>query len=374
MTKNGRFLLGLTAATMLLWSCSADDGARRGEPSAPPVAISFSAMTEDNGITRTASNTLTLDGSGTNEMSLRANGFGVFASHTGFHPYVSSTTTSNLMWNQQVADTDMDGTWTYSPITYWPNSDENVNEYVTFFAYAPYSDGSTDAASACIKDFSLAGETGDPWLLYQLGGSETANGPDGWKARQVDLLYDFQKDQLRPFPVMEVVRFHFKHALACVGDYITLTCSDDLQDRLKALSASTGNTVTLAFDLLSLHYELTSKAKLVLNGSTQPNWKVVDSGETMVHRYLALDPENDFVLATATSGSSCTLTDYMVSNQGIFYIPIEVGNNIQKVTATIYYVVSTGQEGVVKATVNLNPLADAGNGRHLNLILSIPDL
>ena len=358
----------LTVAAVLLYGCKADDAAQGDYPSVQPAAIMFS-VTDGGGHTRTAPNTLTLDGSGTNEQSLKTSGFAVFASHTGFHPYVSSTTACNLMWNQKVTYDDTAGAWIYNPIVYWPNSDEELSEYVSFFAYAPYSDGSTDAASACIVDFSLPGETGDPWLLYQLGGTMYADGADGWKASQVDLLYDFQKDQLRPYPPSaSKVNFSFKHALACVGDRITVTCSDALKAQLKALYA--GSNVTFTLNKLRLDYELTPKGKLLLNGTSQPNWKAVDSGDPLVHRFLVLQP--DHVLATATSSSNCTLTDYIATNQGVFYIPVEVGSNIQKLTATVYYTLSTGDEGAIATTINLSSIADYGRGSDLNLILSLP--
>lgn len=350
-------------ALMIVFSCSADD-AGRGESPLQREAIVFSAQ---EGTTRTAPNTLTLDGSGTNEASLKTDGFGVFAATTGFHPYVSSTVSCDLLWNQPVTYDDALSQWTYSPVAYWPNTDEELTEYVTFFAYAPYSDG-TDP-DGCIVDFSLPGETGDPWLVYQLGGSTTADGANGWKAKQRDLLYDFRKDQQRPYPPTAArVVFSFKHALACVGDRITLTCSDALQTELKELAASTGTTVTLTVERLALDYRLTAKARLVLNSSTTPNWKTVESGEPQVHRYLVLNAQQ--VIATATSGTSCTLTDYAANDQGIFYIPLETGGHAQQVTATVYYRLSTGDEGILKSTTTLSSVAAAGDGRSLHFVLN----
>jgi len=149
----------------LVAGCSlTDEDASQRLDSQSRTAIGFSVA--DPAATRTASNTLTINGTGTNEQSLRAKGFGVFASHTGSHPYVSSTTTCNLMWNQQIEWNSTAVRWTYDPVVYWPNTDDGASEYVTFFAYAPYSDGSSDESSACIVDFSLSGETGDPWLTY----------------------------------------------------------------------------------------------------------------------------------------------------------------------------------------------------------------
>jgi len=364
-----------TASALLLIACSLvdednDDCTKAGEQPGSAIAFTVSDDGDSTALTRTAPNTLTLDGSGTNELKLQDEGFGVFASHTGFHPYVSSTTTSNLMWNQKVAYDNSRSQWDYTPTAYWPYTEDGLDEYVTFFAYAPYSDGSTDDHAACIVDFSLPGETGDPWLVYQLGGTMYADGADGWKARQVDLLYDFQKDQKKPDTPAGVVSFSFKHALACVGDRITVTCSDALQTQLKNLSNISGSAVTLTLNTLRLDYELTQKGKLILNGKTQPNWQTVNSGDVLVHRLLVLNP--DHILATATSVSACTLTDYTATDQGVFYIPIQVGTNTQKLTATAYYTLSTGDDGAIATTINLDSVTDSGTGRNLNLSLSLP--
>ena len=366
-------LLLMLLVGLFLTSCSdIEENTSRHIGDQSVSAIGFSV--EVPSTTRTASNTLTKDGTGTNEQSLKAKGFGVFASHTGNHPYVSSSTTSNLMWNQQVDWNSTAAKWAYDPVVYWPNADDDVSDYVTFFAYAPYSNVSSGTSSSCIVDFSLPGETGDPWLIYQLGGSTNADGSDGWKACQVDLLYDFLKDQQRPASPSDLITFNFRHALACVGDQITLTCGDDLQRRLKRLYAGTDGTadVTLTINRLSLDYELTSKAKLVLNGSIQPNWKPVESGETLVHRYLEFEP--DHVIATVTSASNFTPADYTVYNQGLFYIPLEVGGSGQQLTVTVYYTVSTGSTGTLVSTVSLGDVASAGNGNNLKLTLSIPNL
>ena len=174
---------------MLLTGCSntgeyaGDSPQGRAETDRPGSAIAFS-VGDSTALTRTAQGTMTLDGSGST-VSLRDRGFGVFACHTGVHPYVSTSTTANLMYNQQVTYDGSASAWTYDPLVYWPNSDDGVPEFVTFFAYSPYSSN----AKGCIADLSRPDEQGDPWILYQLGGTE-----DDWQSSQVDLLYDFQKD------------------------------------------------------------------------------------------------------------------------------------------------------------------------------------
>ena len=89
------------------------------------------------GGTRTAEGTMTLDGSGAHEQSLKTQGFGVFASHTGVHPYVSTSTAINLMHNRHVTYDNGLGVWTYSPLAYWPNGEDGADQLVTFSPTRP---------------------------------------------------------------------------------------------------------------------------------------------------------------------------------------------------------------------------------------------
>lgn len=71
-------------------------------------------------------------------------GFGVYAYYTGqetWQEYKNSNPgfTPNFMKNTHV--TYSSGSWTYSPLKYWPN---NTNDKVSFFAYAPYSKSSSN--------------------------------------------------------------------------------------------------------------------------------------------------------------------------------------------------------------------------------------
>lgn len=323
-------------------------------------------------LTRTAEGTMTLDGSGGTE-SLRDKGFGVFACHTGVHPYVSTSTTANLMWNQPVAYNGTTGQWEYSPLVYWPNGLTGSEEYVTFFAYAPHSDHASD----CIIDMSNPEETGDPWILYQLGGESQASGLTGWKARQVDLLYDFQKDQQRGQDVTKQVEFSFKHALASIGDKVTVSCDATVADRLKAVW--TGSPVTMTVSNITVDYLLTRKGKLILNSSGIPNWQAVESEDAKVHRIVTFSP--DIVMAEATSADNCTMADFeSPAGQGVFYIPLEVGADKQQATVTADYVVTAGvpayivSEGTVSASVDLSFISNASENRDLSVKLKIPEI
>lgn len=365
----------------LFSSCSHDDRTEGTVLSVPRDAITF-GVTENDTVrtvpsvrsgTRTAQGTMTLDGTGGTE-SLKEKGFGVFACHTGVHPYVSTSTTSNMMWNQQVSYDLGSRTWTYTPIVYWPNEAGEADQYVTFFAYGPHS----DRANGCIADMSRPEEVGDPWILYQLGGKSYADGEDGWKARQVDLLYDFKKDQKRTFPISSnKIIFDFKHALACIGDQINVSVGESAKTRLKGIYY--GSPVTLTVSTITIDYQLTRKGRLVLNSSGQPNWQAVDSEDSKVHRTLVFTP--NLVMAKATSSSACTTTGFSSgAGHGVFYIPLESGSNKQKVTVSAEYTITTGSpvyvvsEGTIEATVDLSYISNASEGRNLNVTIQIPEI
>ena len=361
-------------AILLFTGCSASDEAQ-GTPAATGSALVFS-VTEGEGTTRGAATrapqaTMTLDGTA-GTVSLKDKGFGVFACHTGAHPYVSTTTTANLMYNQLVSYDDGEGVWQYAPLVYWPHGTTGDKDYVSFFAYAPHS---TQAAD-CIVDMSRDDETGDPWLLYQLGGNELPDGPAGWKACQVDLLYDFQRDQQKSDNPSTRVGLNFKHALAAIGDRITVTCDESVATRLKGVYED--SPVVLTVTQITLDYLLTRKGRLVLNGTTQPNWQAVDSEDAKVHRTLTFTPNLAMVQATSASDSSITPFD-SGEGHGIFYIPIESGSAKQQVTITAQYTISTGvpaevvEEGSVNAVVDLSFISNASEGRNMDITLRIPN-
>lgn len=360
----------LALLLLSLSSCSddapADDAWRRAH--AVPISFGTAADVADPGpaiATRTAWGTLSLDGTSPG-WSLRERGFGVFASHTGTYRYASSTARPNLMWNQPVTYTNAEDVWAYSPLVYWPTTDAGADEYVSFFAYGPYSDGTTGDAAAAIVDFSLPGQTGDPWLLYQLAGTE-----DDWRSSQVDLVWAQVLDRTRPVSVFEPVVLDFHHALACYGDGLTFAPSEACRTRMCDLCTRYATPVSLTLTSLTLDYELTSKGRLVLNSTGDaPNWQPVLSGPLRVHRRITLSPNQ--VIAHATSATACTLTPYEASDQGIFFLPIDISGEPQQLTVTAAYTLSIGQAGTSTLVVSLAG-ARAGERHNLRLNFTLPD-
>lgn len=361
-------LLAATAAALLLSmtlpGCTTDESAPDAEAARQPIAFG----TDGIGPTRTAPGTITLDGTNAGEVSLRSEGFGVFACHTGLHPYVSSSVTPNLMWNQQVTYDNANAVWDYTPLVYWPNTSEGLYPYVSFYAYAPYAAApgtGTTAAERCIVDMSLPVEQGDPWLVYQLGGSD-----DDWQAHQVDLLYDFQRDQQQG-DVAHRVDFRLRHALACAGDKIQVVCSTELLQQL--MNAYSGTPVSITLNRITLAYTLLRKGRLWLNSTDKPRWESVASESPTVERLLTLQPPSGHVLATATSATACDTDNYSATNQGIFYIPLSVEGCTQQVTITVDYTTSTGLNGSLTTTVDLTAVAEASTNRSFRIVLPAID-
>lgn len=364
---------------LLIVGCAEEDASRdpqvNGSAMVKGMPIDFG--TDDAGdttrispyLTRANVNILNLSG-------IQTSGFGVFAAHTGLHTYANSSISSNFMHNQKVTyHTDH---WEYSPTKYWPNGEDGseMPDYISFFAYAPYS----ETASACITDFPLPIEMGDPWLIYRLADDVTS---------QVDLLYatpvlDKTKPASTATDAEKKVNFKFKHALACVGDKVTTSISEDLGDLLKAEVASKASLTQIEVILrkVSIVYTLTQKGKLSLASSTAL-WKPVMSGEFTTKRTVTVfDSSTDGGTQTlATITGEVAANEYSVNDKGVFYIPLQVGNEPQQATCTIDYTIhrtfddasTTDFNGSTTKTVNLREAGGEIAGAHLNLELQLSD-
>ena len=362
---------------LLMVGCAEEDASRdpqvNGSAMVKGMPIDFGA--DDAGdttrispyLTRAAVNTLNLSG-------IQTSGFGVFAAHTGLHTYANSSISSNFMYNQKV--TYSSSNWTYSPIKYWPNGEDgsDLPDYISFFAYAPYS----ETASACITDFPLPIEMGDPWLIYRLADDV---------ASQVDLLFatpvfDKTKPASTATAAEKKVQFKFKHALACVGDKVTTSVSEELGNLLK--DEVTGNAsldqITILLNKVSIVYTLTQKGKLSLASSTAL-WKPVMSGEFTTKRTVTVfdGSTSPFTLATITDAVAAN--EHSVSDKGVFYIPLQVGNEPQQATCTIDYTIhrtfsdasTTTFNGNTTNTIGLQAAGGEVAGEHLSLNLNLSE-
>ena len=349
--------LAVLLAVMLPTGCT-DNGLPQEQMPVQEEAIAFSVSTGgDTRATGEIGTTTVLQGS---------TGFGVFASYTRQWRYSTTTVSPDFLCNQKVKWDDEVKAWTYNPLKYWPNGEgegigqgqSEIAHQVSFFAYAPWSDftstSTTSPAPAnCITDCSQTYEQGDPWVLYRLAGEEGGDPT----AQQVDLLYavcDYDHyglgdglcniDLTKP-EVTKRVGFTFNHALGIVGDNVTVKASTDLQAILKAeVDGSVVTAISLVLQSITIDYTLTSKARLMLYARDgKPNWKTVTSENVKTKRRVSIT-EIAHTLYTY-NGSVGTSTDYNPgwTGKGVFYIPIEGDDYVQRASITVgYRVVRTG--------------------------------
>ena len=227
--------LMMAAAAALFAACSSNDLAEEKapqttQPTVEEQAVTFDAYTS-RGTTRAGYegtlNTELLKGS--------ANGFGVFGYYTNNEGY-SETAVPDFMYNQQVKFEG--GTWSYSPVKYWPNEfgTEAVSEridYLTFFAYAPYvtAEPKTGKVAETSDETGIIGLTrnttiGDPLVKYAVNFNPTKCVDLCWGVADANFTETVSSvptnDIKAKTPYINVIKpqtdsrikFDFKHALA----------------------------------------------------------------------------------------------------------------------------------------------------------------
>lgn len=272
------------------------------------------------------------------QAALQASGFGVFACHTGDLTYETTSVQPNFMYNQAV--NYVSSAWNYEPVKYWPQA----QDHISFFAYAPYE--ASPSMEKCIAAFSPVDALGDPWLLYKLA-PEVED--------QVDLLYGIKAETGAPWLDVQrqnaAVNFTFRHALACIGDEITIAASPELKQLLTAAGASltiTGVTVN--------YTNLTAKGRLVLNSTGSPKWEGVYSGNLTTSRSVSKTG-----LSVALSTLADAAPQALSTGQGLFYIPLTLEDKpAQQASVTVYYTYSAGPvDGSTSASFPLSETAGA---------------
>ena len=193
-----RFFIVLAFA--LLASCSTlvdldDAGKEQGKAS--PVAVGFEAY-----VTRATKAGQTGDLTTDN---LKTAGFGVLGYSSNGIPF-NERLTPDFMYNQPV--TCPAGTWTYDPIKYWPNEE---NDRVSFFAYAPFVEVTpATGLVAAEPESGILGLShylaeGDPQVWYR-----TTLTP----GKDVDLCWGLPFLNQAKQHTNERLQFEFHHALS----------------------------------------------------------------------------------------------------------------------------------------------------------------
>lgn len=190
-------------------------------------------------------------------------GFGVFAYYTMGEKY-DPNAKPNFMYNQKVyKDAEV---WKYEPVKYWPNEfgDAAISDevdYVTFFAYAPYTEfepttGDVKAANEKEQKYNIISvnkntATGDPIIKYVvdtdpatsvdlLWGVAAATAKDKYSAIGGNTVTVTEGmpfiDMVKPNnPMDDKLSFNLKHSLAKVKftiDYIADAITPGYSDKV----------------------------------------------------------------------------------------------------------------------------------------------
>ena len=175
-------ILLFAAAALAMVACTKTEELNKAENKAQDESIKFEVYAQRGLATKAG-----VAGTNDNE-NIGTRGFGVFAYYTAGEKY-DNNAKPNFMYNQKV-EKKADA-WVYEPVKYWPNEygDAAVSEdvdYVTFFAYAPWTKFEpttgdvTEDKEKNIISVNKNNATGDPIIKYVV---------DTDPATSVDLLW-----------------------------------------------------------------------------------------------------------------------------------------------------------------------------------------
>ena len=254
-------------------------------------------------------------------------GFGVFAYYTAGEKY-DNNAKPNFMYNQQVYKENATSTvWKYEPVKYWPNeygdaAQSDETDYVTFFAYAPWTDIEPTTGIVVkgektknIVSVNKNNATGDPIIKYVvdtdpkssvdlLWGVAAENA--GSKYSAIDPAYNGTNDLIvpgKPFidlmkpgnPKEDKLSFNLKHSLAKVKftiDYV----KDDFtpqgaymydKDKTNVIDSTETRIFVRSFSVSGW----ATKGALNLNNTVagQPLWKDFDGVKDLTFNDLTFN-------------------------------------------------------------------------------------
>lgn len=197
-------VVSLTA--LLMAGCSQNEVTEVNLDTHSPMTFGVYTATSTRGVD-TDNNSIKADPDGASY-----GGFGVMGYFTGSEKWVDAkaTTAPGFMHNQMVKWdeklNDGSGAWTYSPIKYWPN---NENDKISFFAYAPY-EKECDKGTKTGVITSGPTDKGAPFIKFTL--KEKDDLPN-----MVDLLFASETDRRYIDAKGDKINFEFKHTLSRVS-------------------------------------------------------------------------------------------------------------------------------------------------------------
>ncbi len=247
-------------------------------------------------------------------------GFGVFAYYTAGEKY-DVNAKPNFMYNQQVYKEG--DAWKYEPVKYWPNEYGNAAisdevDYVTFFAYAPWTNiepttGEVIVDSERDQKYNIISvnkntATGDPMIKYVvdtdpatsvdlLWGVAASNADGNYSA--IDTNYNKTNlvktgmpfiDLMKPGnPKEDKISFNLKHSLAKVKFTIDYVKDDFTPEGATAANPAVIDTAETRIFVRSFAIDgWATKGALNLNNTEegQPLWKDFDGVKDLAFNQL----------------------------------------------------------------------------------------
>lgn len=234
-----RSLFFLTATSLLLAGCAQNEIMEQNPDAKRAIGFGVYTGVQTRGLITDNSET---DGNTANGLKAAGKGFGIQAYLTEADYATSLSPKAQFMDNQQVTWDKTPGSWTYSPVKFWP---ANTTEKISFFAYAPYSStGSTHGIT-----LAHATTTADPILKFELQANQK---------NMVDLVVSETKtgengtiNQTQSTSTT-AVGFNFKHVLSRVS----------MKAKTSADLSATGNLTKVFITAVSIEHsnKLNSKA------------------------------------------------------------------------------------------------------------------
>ena len=280
-----RLLLGLAAlAAVTFTSCQKDQVINQ---SSENNAIEFGTYVGRDAQTK---------GHIQNNTTIETEGFGVFAYYTGTGAYSNTDSKPNFMYNEKITKSGTD--WTYSPVKYWPNNDDDK---LSFFAYAPYdSSGNIELSS---------NETGGtPIIKYTVNDDVT---------KHVDLLWAAPTIDRTKQKIDEKINFAFKHALSRIGftvqhmiDHVNGDTDSQIDDALNATTELTDTKVRIESLSLSGYFYTSGSMKYDLTGG---DWSVSFINRTASNKTFTL--KNDTKTDNTDYGNFDAVSDVVTKDK-----------------------------------------------------------
>ena len=362
MKKN--YIMGVIAcAALTMTSCSNDEIGGNNTKQGDPIEFGVYLGRDAQGSRGTI---ITND---------NLNNFGVTA-------YLGMYNEQEFMYNQEVIKSK-DGSWTYSPVKYWPTMEyiESGENYISFYAYAPHTTvannlitlSTTKAHNAVTATISLP------------------TGTDAKLTNMVDFVATANHHKLKTNGngVSDVVTFTFKHEMTRINlkaqvsenVYSSSTAANKTKVVIRSLKLKSGGefytTAMYGFPGPGVErgtWKNRTKATADLDLQSILKW----SGDWTISNTKVIDnstPSNKGIALESTSA-----VDLFNTGQYLFLIPAEeaTGLKANSTSATIEYDIITEdsnlEDGYSKTSATKTVYLPAGimqQGKAYNLIFKI---